>query len=415
MRAADQGFDSRLLVAAALLVAIGLAVLYSAGQTDVPSAAERLWERQLVFLALGGVGAALAYRLSPQLLEWSTPLLYGIGLVLLAAVLLVGTGAGTAAGTKSWLAVAGVRLGQPTELAKLGVILMLARHLGARREPPATLWQLAPAGLIVGVAFVLVGLQPDLGSAIVFLGILFSMLYWAGVRPWLLLLLASPILSLLLAFSTLSWGLWIVALTLLLLWLRPYVLEGLTVWLTNVGMGVMALSLWNRLAPYQQNRLLSFLNPEIDPRATGWHIIQSKVAVGSGGLLGKGFTAGSQKRLAFLPEQATDFIYSVVGEEFGFLGVLVTLLLFAWLITRLIRIARRASDPFASLAVFGVAAMLFTHVLESVAMTVGLMPITGIPLPFFSYGGSFLLTCCLALGIALRVAQESRTSSYAES
>ncbi|MDH3496586.1 MAG: rod shape-determining protein RodA [Gemmatimonadota bacterium] len=415
MRAADPGFDSRLLVAAALLVAVGLAVLYSAGQTDVPSAAERLWERQLVFLALGVVGAALAYRVSPQLLEWSTPLLYGIGIALLAAVLLVGTGAGTAAGTRSWLAVGGVRLGQPTELAKLGVILMLARHLGARREPPATLWQLAPAGVIVGIAFVLVGLQPDLGSAIVFLGILFSMLYWAGVRPWLLLLLASPILSLLLAFSTLSWGIWIVALTLLLLWLRPYVLEGLTVWLTNVGMGVIALSLWNRLAPYQQNRLLSFLNPEIDPRATGWHIIQSKVAVGSGGLLGKGFTAGSQKRLAFLPEQATDFIYSVVGEEFGFLGVLVTLVLFTWLITRLIRIARRASDPFASLAVFGIAGMLFTHVLESVAMTVGLMPITGIPLPFFSYGGSFLLTCCLALGIALRVAQESRVSSYAES
>jgi len=415
VRAADPGFDSRLLVAAALLVAVGLAVLYSAGQTDVPSAAERLWERQLVFLALGVVGAALAYRVSPQLLEWSTPLLYGIGIALLAAVLLVGTGAGTAAGTRSWLAVGGVRLGQPTELAKLGVILMLARHLGARREPPATLWQLAPAGVIVGIAFVLVGLQPDLGSAIVFLGILFSMLYWAGVRPWLLLLLASPILSLLLAFSTLSWGIWIVALTLLLLWLRPYVLEGLTVWLTNVGMGVIALSLWNRLAPYQQNRLLSFLNPEIDPRATGWHIIQSKVAVGSGGLLGKGFTAGSQKRLAFLPEQATDFIYSVVGEEFGFLGVLVTLVLFTWLITRLIRIARRASDPFASLAVFGIAGMLFTHVLESVAMTVGLMPITGIPLPFFSYGGSFLLTCCLALGIALRVAQESRVSSYAES
>lgn len=414
MRGPRQGLDRPLLVTVAALLIVGTAVLYSAGQTDVPTAAGHLWERQLMFLAVGIVGAAIAFRISPRLIEWGTPFLYGLGLVLLAATLVVGTGAGTAAGTKSWLAVGGVRIGQPTELAKVGVILMLARRLGSWREPPETLVRLVPIGLIVGAPFVLVGLQPDLGSAIVFLGILFAMLFWTGVSPWLLLLLASPIISLLLAFSTLSWGLWIVALTVLLLRLRPYVLEGLTVWLTNVGMGVMALWLWNRLAPYQQNRLLSFLNPEIDPRATGWHIIQSKVAIGSGGLLGKGFTAGTQKRLAFLPEQATDFIYSVVGEELGFVGVLATLLLFAALIVILVRIARRATDPFSSLVVFGVAAMLFTHVVESVAMAVGLMPITGIPLPFFSYGGSFLLTCCLAIGLALRVAWDARLGGYAE-
>jgi rod shape determining protein RodA len=414
MRGQRRAFDKGLLITVTALLAIGIAVLYSAGQTDVPTAAAHLWKRQLVFLGLGLVGGVAAFRVSPRLLEWATPILYGFGLALLALTLVVGTGAGTAAGTKSWLAIGGVRIGQPTELAKVGVILMLARRLGTWREPPSTLFRLAPIGVIVGAPFVLVGLQPDLGSAIVFLGILFAMLFWAGVSPWLLLLLASPVISLLLAFSTVSWGLWIVALTVLLLWLRPYVLEGLTVWLTNVGMGVMALWLWNRLAPYQQNRLLSFLNPEIDPRATGWHIIQSKVAIGSGGLLGKGFMAGTQKRLAFLPEQATDFIYSVVGEELGFVGVLVTLLLFAALIVILIRIARRATDPFSSLVVFGVAAMLFTHVVESVAMAIGLMPITGIPLPFFSYGGSFLLTCCLAIGVALRVAWDARLGGYAE-
>jgi rod shape determining protein RodA len=410
----DRGIDKGLLVAVAALLAIGIAVLYSAGQTDVPTAAARLWERQLVFLGIGAVAGALVFRISPRLLEWSTPFLYGVGVVLLALTLVIGTGAGTAAGTKSWLAIGGVRLGQPTELAKLGVILMLARHLGSRREPPNSLWQLLPVALIVGIPFALVGLQPDLGSAIVFLGVLFAMLYWAGVSPWLLLLVASPLLSLLLAFSTVTWGVWIVLLTALLLWLRPYALEGITVWVTNVGAGVMALSLWNRLAPYQQNRLLSFLNPESDPRATGWHIIQSKVAVGSGGLLGKGFTEGTQKRLAFLPEQATDFVYSVVGEELGFVGVLVTLLLFTWLLIALVRIARRATDPFASLMVFGIAGMLFTHLVESVAMTVGLMPITGIPLPFFSYGGSFLLTCCLATAVALRVSWDARGGGYGE-
>jgi rod shape determining protein RodA len=407
-----RGTDSLLLVTAALLVAVGLAALYSAGQTDVPSAAAEIWKRQAVWLALGIAAALLVYRISPRILEWLTPAVYGGALLLLALTLVFGTGAGTAAGTRSWLAIGGVRLGQPAELAKIAAILMLARHLGARREAPFALTQLVPSLVIVGLPFVLVGLQPDLGSALVFAGILFAALFWAGVSPWLLLLLASPLLSLLFAFSTPIWGAWILALTLLLLWVRPYVAEGLTVWLGNVTMGVVALELWRRLAPYQQNRLLSFLNPEIDPRATGWHIIQSKVAIGSGGVLGKGFTAGTQKRLAFLPEQHTDFVFSVLGEEFGFVGVFGVLLLFAILLYVLVRVAARAQDGYSSIVVAGVAGMLVTHVFVNVGMTVGLMPIVGIPLPFFSYGGSFLLTCCLAIGIVARIAREGRSSGY---
>jgi rod shape determining protein RodA len=230
----------------------------------------------------------------------------------------------------------------------------------------------------------------------------------------LLLLLASPAIGLVLAFSTVVWGTWIVLLFVLLLVWRPYVWEGLAVMMANVAMGVIALPFWRSLAPYQQNRLLAFLNPEVDPRATGWHIIQSKVAIGSGGLFGKGYTEGTQKRLSFLPAQHTDFIFPVVGEELGFVGVLVALGLFTSLILILLRIGRRATDRFSSLVVFGVAGMLFTHILENIGMTVNLMPVTGIPLPFFSYGGSFLVTCSVAVGIALRVAAESRQSGYAE-
>ncbi|MDH4044242.1 MAG: rod shape-determining protein RodA [Gemmatimonadota bacterium] len=414
MLARERAEGMVVLATSAALLAMGIAVLYSAGQTDVPTAAGHLWERQLTFLGVGAVLAFLVSRMSLRLLEWLTPAAYVLGLVLLLLTLIVGTGAGTAAGARSWLAIGGTRIGQPSELVKLAVVLMLARHLAGRRGPPTTLWQLVPAGLIVGVAFVLVGLQPDLGSALVFISVLFAMLFWAGVSPWLLLFLASPLLSLLFAFSTLSWGIWIAVLTAVLFWQRPYVLEGLTVWLTNVGMGIMALTLWNRLAPYQQNRVLSFLNPEVDPRATGWHIIQSKVAIGSGGLLGKGFTQGTQKRLAFLPEQATDFIYSVVGEEFGFLGVFLSLLLFGLLLGTMVNIARRSRDPFSSLVIFGIVGVFFTHVVENIAMTVGMMPITGIPLPFFSYGGSFLLTCCIALGIVLRVAQDAGRAGYGD-
>lgn len=393
---------------------IGLATLYSAGQTDAPSAAAEIWRSQVVWLLLGTGAAILAFRVSPRILEWVTPFVYGFALLLLVLTLIVGTGAGTAAGAKSWLAIGGVRIGQPVELAKVATILFLARHLGARRTAPNTLWELMPACVIVGVPFVLVGLQPDLGSAMVFLGVLFAMLFWVGVPAWLLLLLASPVISLLLAFSTAAWGVWIVALTILLLWMRPYVVEGLVVWLTNVTMGVIALELWRNLAPYQQNRLLSFLNPEIDPRATGWHILQSKIAIGSGGLAGKGFIEGTQKRLAFLPAQHTDFIYSVLGEELGFLGVLVSLSLFAMFLLVLVRIARRATDPFSSMVVFGIVGLFLTHIVVNVGMTVGLMPITGIPLPFFSYGGSFLVTSCVCIGLALRVAWDSRLSGYAE-
>ena len=408
------GLDRPLIVAVLALLVPGLATLYSAGQTDFPTLAAVIWQRQLIWLGVGTVVAILVFRFSPRILEWFTPFAYGISIALLVWTLFFGTGAGTAAGAQSWISIAGVRVGQPTELAKLATILMLARHLAGRREPPRTLFELIPSGIIVAVPFVLVGLQPDLGSALVFLGIVFAMLYWVGVPPSLLLIISSPVISLILAFSTGLWGAWIVALTVFLIWLRPYVFEGLVVWTMNVLMGVVALRLWTGLARYQQNRILSFLNPEIDPRATGWNIIQSKVAIGSGGWVGKGFTEGTQKRLAFLPAQHTDFIYPVMAEEFGFRGVAISLALFAFFFMVLIRIARRSLDTFSCVMVAGIAGMLFTHVVENIGMTVGLLPVTGIPLPFYSYGGSFLVICLVSVGLTLRVAWDSRLGGYLE-
>jgi len=406
--------DKALVASVGALALYGLATLYSAGQTDVPTFVATIWHRQLLWLGLGLVVGGITFRTSPRMLEWATPYVYGIALFLLVLTLVIGTGAGTAAGSKSWITIGGHRFGQPAELAKLAVILMLARWLATLREPPTMLRDLIIPGLIAGVPGVLVLKQPDLGSAIVFAAILFFMLFWAGTKLSLLVLAASPVIGLVLAFSTVTWGVWIAVLAGLLLWWRPYLWEGFAIMALNVLGGVLALPFWNRLAPYQQNRLLAFLNPDVDPRAAGWHVIQSKVAVGSGGLLGKGFTEGTQKRLAFLPAQHTDFIFSVVGEELGFVGVLVALCLFAWMLFSLLRVARKATDPFSSLCVFGIAGLLFTHIFENVGMTINLMPITGIPLPFFSYGGSFLLACSIGVAIALRVAWESRQSGYAE-
>ena len=432
MRPPLREIDRPLVAVVLALAAYGLVTLYSAGQTDVPTFVETIWRKQLIWLAMGIFATVLMFRASPRLLEWATPYAYAISVVVLVWTLFAGVGAGTAASERSWLAVGGVRLGQPAEIAKLAVVLMLARWLAEQREPPATLRHLVylpfpfpligrPAGapvlspcLIAGIPSFLVFKQPDLGSSMVFVAILFTMLYWAGTRLSLLVLLGSPVIGLVLAFSTVAWGAWILVLIALLIWWRPYVWEGLAVMLANLVMGVVAVPFWQRLAPYQQNRLLAFLNPQEDPRATGWHVIQSKIAIGSGGFLGQGFLHGPQKRLAFLPAQFTDFIFSVVGEELGFLGVLVALALFAALIFIFIRIARRATDPYSSLCVFGVTGMLFTHMLENIGMTVNLLPITGIPLPFFSYGGSFLLACFMGVGISLRVAWESRQSGYAE-
>ncbi len=408
------GPDRPLVVITVLLAAFGLATLYSAGQTDVVTQARDVWLRQLVWMGVGIVAAAVVFRISFRLLEWLAPAAYGFAIILLLITLVAGTGLGTAASSKSWLSIGGHQIGQPAELAKLAVILMLARYLSGLREAPRNLRELAAPCLIAGVPFLLVLKQPDLGSAIVFIGILFMMLFWAGVKPSLLFMLASPGLSLFLAFNTWTWGVWMIVLAILLVAWRPYVAEGILLYIANSVMGALAIPLWQRLAPYQQNRLLTFLNPEIDPRAAGYHAIQSRVAIGSGGWFGNGFTQGPQKRLAFLPAQHTDFIFSVVGEELGFLGVLVALSLFLALFLVLLRIARRATEPFASLVVFGILALFFTHVFENVGMTVNIMPITGIPLPFFSYGGSFFLICCVAIGLVLRAAWDARLSGYAD-
>ena len=404
--------DRQLLLVSFCLIFFGLLTLYSAGQTDVPTRAAGVWHRQFIWVGIGVVAATVVFHVSPRLLEWLAPVLYGVSLFLLVLVLLIGTGAGTAQSSSSWLSVGGHQIGQPSELAKVATVLMLARYLSGRREPPRSLRDLLAPGIIVGIPFLLVLKQPDLGSAIVFIGIAFAMLFWSGVRPRLLFLLASPGLSLLLAFNDWTWGAWMVLFTGLLFIWRPYLSDALVVWFLNVAMGAIALPLWKQLAPYQQNRLLTFLNPEVDPRAAGYHAIQSRVAIGSGGWFGTGYIEGPQKRLAFLPEQHTDFVFPIVGEELGFVGVAVALALFLALFLVLLRIARRATDSFSSLMIFGIMGLLFTHVYENIGMTVNLMPITGIPLPFFSYGGSFFVICCLCLGLAFRVANDSRASGY---
>jgi rod shape determining protein RodA len=387
----------------------GLATVYSAGQTDVKTVATLAWRAQTVWIILAIVVSFVASRASVRMLDWLTLPMYALTIMLLAATLAgFGCGAGTAASTKSWICLGSHRIGQPSELAKVTVVLMLARVLSAKKDPPKTLAELWKPALVVGVPWLMIMLQPDLGTGLAFIGIFFGMLFWAGVSWPLLLLIASPVVSLIGAVNVYVWGAWFIILIALVYRYRPYLGEGIVLVVANFVMGVLAPVLWDRLHPYQQKRLLTYLDPSADARGSGYHVIQSIVAIGSGGWFGKGYTLGTQKRLAFLPAQHTDFIFSVVGEELGFLGVTIALSLFLLLLLRTIRIAARANESFSSLIAIGLAASWFVHMLINVGMTLSLMPITGIPLPFFSYGGSFMLASWLSVGILMRIASEGR-------
>ncbi len=400
--------DYTLLALALLLSVYGIAMVYSAGQTDVLTRVTSLWQRQGGWFALGLLAAYGMSRTSLRVLDWLTPYLYAAACFVLLLLVFIGKGFGTGASTKSWLAIGGFRLGQPSEFAKIAVVLMLAKVLAARREAPKTLVDLWQPALVVGIPWLLIMAQPDLGTGLVFIGIFFAMLFWSGCSWQLLVLAASPGISLVLAVSTTSWGAWFLALIGLVFWYRLYVWQMVSVIVANIAMGVVAPLVWEKLNPYQQKRLLVFLDPGSDPLRSGYHVIQSQVAIGSGGWLGKGFTMGTQKRLAFLPAQHTDFIFPVVGEELGFVGVTIALALFLWLFLRCVRVAGRATDSFSSLVAFGLVSTWFVHVLVNIGMTLNLVPVTGIPLPFFSYGGSFMLACWIGVGIEMRISGEGR-------
>ncbi|MFW6199783.1 MAG: rod shape-determining protein RodA [Gemmatimonadota bacterium] len=400
--------DPGLTVGVLLLSVFGIAMIYSAGVLNVPSpVTEGAWIRQLVWLGLGLMAFTVVSRVPLRWIEWAAFSAYVFTVVLLGATLVVGTGRGSAQGVRSWIEIGGLGF-QPAELAKLATILALARLISSWESSPTNLKDLVAPCALVGVPLGLVILQPDLGTALAFVGILVAVLYWAGTPLTLLVLLASPGLGLILSFDTLYWSVYIVLLGLFLYAYRYrlYLVESVTVILANVAAGTVARPLWMSLAEYQRNRLLVFLDPSVDPRGAGWHLVQSKVAIGSGALTGKGFTQGTQKRLDFLPEQHTDFVFSVVGEELGFIGTSLALLAFAYVLYRLVKMAEGTADPFAGLVLFGIFGAWIVHIFVNIGMTVGIVPVTGIPLPFVSYGGSFLLMSWLAVGMAARVAHE---------
>jgi rod shape determining protein RodA len=340
--------DGPLLVGLSLIAAYGLVVLYSASGQSMPTLL-----RTVARLLLGAIAMLLLARVNPNFLRRSTPWLYAGGCILLVIVAAAGH---IGMGAQRWLDLGLFRF-QPSELMKLAVPMMCAWYLHERPLPPG--WTaLAALGLMILLPVGLVAMEPDLGTA--------ALIAVAGA---LVIILAGLRLRVILAALTLA---------------------AAAGWFS-----------WSFMHDYQRKRVLTFLNPQTDPLGAGYHIIQSQIAIGSGGVFGKGWMNGSQAQLQFLPERSTDFIFAVIGEEFGLLGLLLLLLLYLFVVGRATYLATQTQDTFARLLAGSLALTLFVYVFINAGMVTGLLPVVGVPLPLVSYGGSSVVTLLAGFGILM--------------
>ncbi|MBP8598892.1 MAG: rod shape-determining protein RodA [Selenomonas sp.] len=354
--------DLTLVAATVAIIIMSLVIIGSATHINTPSD-DRYWfvARQGLF-ALVNIGvAAFLMNFDYKLLQGYGNKLYIFNLIILLAVMVVGQ---SALGAQRWISIGPISI-QPSEFSKIIMIVSLATMLEDKVGKLNTLHDLLPVAAYVGVPFLLVLKQPDLGTSLVFMAIFLGMIFACGIN-----------LRLLGGFFA-------------------------------AGVAMLPV-LWHFLKDYQKMRITVFMDPNVDPLGSGYHIIQSKIAIGSGMLFGKGLFEGTQSQLNFLPENHTDFIFAVVGEELGFIGVVVLLLLYLVILWRAIRIAKDASDVFGRLLAVGISSMLAFHVLVNVGMTLGIMPVTGIPLPLMSYGVSSLTTNIMSIVILLNIQQRKQ-------
>lgn len=398
----DRNMDYSLVLAVMMLLIIGILMIHSAS-TGENLESSTIWQKQVVWGVLS-ISIMLGMVLIPfKAIYALSYVIYGLFLVLLLMTELFGSMGG---GSERWLALGPIRI-QPSEFMKIAAILALARFLSEKKNAPTSYSKVILPTLIVMVPTAIVLKQPDLGTSLVFLSILFPMLYWAGLDTVHLFFLMSPALSAVFSapfFPFFNWITWVVFMfgLLAVLYMARYSLFGMGVILSmNIFAGIAVPLMFNKLKPYQQKRITTFIDPEADPLGAGYQIINSKIAIGSGGLLGKGLGEGRYTELGFLPRAHTDFIFSVVGEEFGFVGAIVILGLIVYIVSRGIFIAMAVKNRFMSIASVGIATVFAFHMFVNVGMVVGIMPVTGLPLLFMSYGGSSCLTSAIMVGLLL--------------
>ena len=390
----------------ASLIGVGLVAIYSATQGPVaeflPSYIQVNFYKQLISFGIAILVLIGLQFVQPRTFKEGSYVFYAIGIILMVLTLFIGREVG---GARSWLAIGPFNL-QVSELMKIATILAVANYLTSRRDISAeNLKSALIAVLLILVPGILVVLQNDTGTAIIFFAMIPVILFWSGLPYGISLFMISPAIIGYLTIIEWYWGL----LAAVVLTLAIFMIQRRT-WLTfsSFATGVLLVigiqvALSQVLQPHQRARIEAFTNPSFDPQGAGWNVIQAKTAIGSGGLYGKGFTEGTQTQLRFLPEQWTDFIFCVIGEEFGFVGASLVVFLLLGLTLRLLQAAATHKHPFAQLVMVGVVTIFFTHFFINVGSATGLLPVIGIPLPFISYGGSALITNTIMLGICLNL------------
>ncbi len=405
--------DRKIVLVYVLLLLTSLAILWSVtepivGPYEVTKAdvAKGIFWRQVVWIVVCWIALWSVARVPLRHVENVAWPAYLFVLLLLVVVMLV---APQVSGARRWLPLGPARL-QPSEFAKVTLIVLLAsvlaRQVDARRQLLVTAFSL----VLLLVPFVMILREPDLGTSLVLPAIWLGMIFWFGISGVFLLTSGSVAISAVFMFYSESvaaqvwpWAIYLMLLMAVLYLSRLPMVTSVFILLLNIVSGIGIPVVWDHLQPYQQARILTFFDPTRDATGTGYQAIQSKVAIGSGGLFGTHYLQGTQKGLAFLPERHTDFIFSVVGEELGLVGALFLLALFLVLILQAIQLATTTRRPFASLLAVGIASYFTFHVVVNVAITTGLMPVTGLPLPLISYGGSNLLVSSILVGLLLNV------------
>ncbi|MCX7875559.1 MAG: rod shape-determining protein RodA [Melioribacteraceae bacterium] len=397
-------FDFAVFIPVLGLIIFGLLAIYSS--TLNHPVASGNFSKQLIFFFVGIFIFFIVYSLPQQTIKMLAIPSYLISLFFLIAVLVVGK---TIYGAKSWFGIGGFGF-QPSEFAKLGTIFMLSYWLTYKSRDINNFKDLAVSLAIGIVPIFLILLEPDMGTAIVFAFITLVMIFWSGISLFGIFVVLSPGIV---VFSSV-FGKFALIFTLLLVlaalfFFKKDLFNSIVIFVVNLASGFFFDYIFKILKPHQQKRIESFIDPLADPLGSGYNALQAKVAVGSGGLFGKGFLQGNQTQLRFIPQQWTDFIYCVIGEEFGFIGSVIVIILFLILFLRLLNIANTAKDNFSVLVVVGILTLYFVHFALNIGMNLGITPVIGIPLPFLSYGGSSLIINMILIGIVLNIYKNRKT------
>ena len=381
------------------LISFSLITLYSI--SDNPLSFNSSFYRQCIFLIFSSIVFIIIKNIPIKIIHDNSTLIFIATLILCIIPFFLPR----VEYTYRWIDL-GFFYIQPSEYLKCATVIVIAKYLSNHQlEVKDNSIIIIPSLLTILSAFIVLN-QPDLGTAAIIFAPLLPMLLWAGVSNFTIFLMIAPIITVLAASNIISFSIWAFVMFCFFLTFQASVVNKFLLYFANIFTGLLTPFLWNNLADYQKQRILTFLNPDLDPMGSAYHIIQSITAIGSGGLFGKGWGAGSQTQLKFLPVQESDFILSVIAEEFGFFGISIVMLLCFQLIKTLLDIAFRSSDYFASLVIIGLASILLSHIFINSAMTIGLMPVKGLPIPFISAGGSFLLSCFIMIGLVVNFSKD---------